>query len=128
MSKVIKYAQWQETPRSIEAPVAPKKPQEAEAEPEVDEEAVSRLMEEIARKEKRAEELLQEAEKNAELLKQEGQAEYDRLLEKAKAEIDTAGKYTVVTASPGTSFELDDFSCVDVSFPDFLRVIRGLSA
>ena len=29
---------------------------------------------------------------------------------KAKAEIDTAGKYTVVTASPGTSFELDDFS------------------
>ena len=88
MSKVIKYAQWQETPRSIEAPVAPKKPQEAEAEPEVDEEAVSRLMEEIARKEKRAEELLQEAEKNAELLKQEGQAEYNRLLEKAKAEIE----------------------------------------
>ena len=29
---------------------------------------------------------------------------------RAKAEKDTAGKYTVITVSPGTSFELDDFS------------------
>ena len=51
MSKVIKYAQWQETPRSIEAPSAPSKPKEAEEEPGVDEEALARLMEEISAKE-----------------------------------------------------------------------------
>ena len=87
MSKVIKYAQWKETPRSIEAPPAPPSPKEEGAEPEVDEEAVARLMEEAAQKEQRAKELLKEAEKQAALLKQEGQAEYDRLVEEARAEI-----------------------------------------
>jgi flagellar assembly protein FliH len=90
LSKVIKFAQWQETPRSIEAPPAPSKPVEAEEEPEVDEEAVARLLEEIAQKEQRAKDLLKEAEKQAALLKQEGQAEYDRLMEEARAEIEAA--------------------------------------
>lgn len=90
MSKVIKYAQWQETPRSIEAPSAPKSPKEAEGGPEVDEEALARLMEKISAKEQRAREMLKEAEKQAALLKQEGQAEYDRLIENAKAETEAA--------------------------------------
>lgn len=88
MSKVIKYAQWQETPRSIEAPSAPPKPAEADAEPEMDEEALARLMEEISAKEQRAREMLKEAEQQAALLKQEGQAEYDRLMEEARAEVE----------------------------------------
>ena len=88
MSKVIKYAQWKETPRSIEAPTAPKKPLEAEAEPELDEEALARMLEEISSREQRAKELVKEAEKQAALLKQEGQAEYDRLMEEARAEIE----------------------------------------
>lgn len=88
MSKVIKYAQWKETPRSIEAPTAPKKPLEAEAEPEVDEEALARLMEEIEQKQQRARDMIKDAEKQAALLKQEGQAEYDRLMEEARAEIE----------------------------------------
>ena len=88
MSKVIKYAQWKETPRSIEAPAAPSKPRAADDEPEVDEEALARLMEEISAKEQRAKEMIKEAEAQVSLLKQEGQAEYDRLMEEAKAEIE----------------------------------------
>ena len=89
MSKVIKYAQWKETPRSIEAPPAQPKSKEVEDEPEVDEEALARLMEEISAREQRAKEMISEAEKQAALLKQEGQAEYDRLMEEARAEIES---------------------------------------
>ena len=60
MSKVIKYAQWKETPRSIEAPAAPSKPRAADDEPEVDEEALARLMEEISAKEQRAKEMIKD--------------------------------------------------------------------
>ena len=70
MSKVIKYAQWKETPRSIEAPAAPSKPRAADDEPEVDEEALARLMEEISAKEQRAKEMIKEAEAQVSLLKQ----------------------------------------------------------
>ena len=89
MSKVIKYPVWNEAPHHIEAPTAPPKPPpEAEEEPVVDEEAMARMMAEIAAKEQRAQDMLKEAERSAALLKQEGQAEYDRLIEEAQKEIE----------------------------------------
>lgn len=89
MSKVIKYPVWNEAPHHIEAPTAPPKPPpEAEEEPVVDDEAMARMMAEIAAKEQRVQDMLKEAESSAALLKQEGQAEYDRLIEEAQKEIE----------------------------------------
>ena len=104
MSKIIKYAVWQEEPRYIgEVPepesepeeekedageeAAEKKPSEPEG-PKFDEEAQAQMLAEVAAKEERAEQMLQEAREASESLREEAQAEHDRIIAEAQAEVE----------------------------------------
>lgn len=84
MSKVIKYAVFQEKPHTIEMPAPSPEPEtEAGEEPGLDEEAVASLMAEIRAKEDKARKLLEEAEAESERLKQETRTECEQMLKEA---------------------------------------------
>lgn len=83
MSKVIKYAVFNEQPHTIEMPApAPEKEQEEKV-PEIDEEAVAGIMAEIRAKEERARRLLEDAGAESDKLKLETQSECRQMLAEA---------------------------------------------
>ena len=84
MSRVIKAAVWKEKPHLIDTPEPPK----AQTLPDVklDDESLNNMMAEIAAKEQRASDMLNDAKINAEIIKQEANAEHDKIIEAAKAE------------------------------------------
>lgn len=84
MSRVIKAAVWKEKPHLIDTP----EPPQAQTLPDVklDDESLNNMMAEIAAKEQRASDMLNDAKINAEIIKQEANAEHDKIIEAAKAE------------------------------------------
>lgn len=91
MSKVIKAPIWREDARVIGTPQEKKgrEPAEEEVVPGFDEEAQKRMLEEIAEKEQRASQMLQDARVSSDMIKQEAQNEHDRLIEEAHSQVES---------------------------------------
>ena len=84
MSRVIKAAVWKEKPHLIDTPEPPKTTESVDI--RLDDESMNHMMAEIAAKEQRASDMLNDAKINAEIIKQEATAEHDKIIEAAKAE------------------------------------------
>lgn len=84
MSRVIKAAVWKEKPHLIDTPEPPKTVESADI--RLDDESMNRMMAEIAAKEQRASDMLNDAKINAEIIKQKANTEHDQIIEAAKSE------------------------------------------
>ena len=88
MSKVIKAPVWKEDVHVIRAPSSPGSPGEKAEETGLDAEAGMRMMAEIAEKEKKADQMLQDAKVSCDIMLQEAQSERDKLLSEARKEVE----------------------------------------
>lgn len=88
MSKVIKAPVWKEDVHVIRAPSSSGSPGEKAEETGLDAEAGMRMMAEIAEKEKKADQMLQDAKVSCDIMLQEAQSERDKLLSEARKEVE----------------------------------------
>lgn len=88
MSKVIKAPVWKEDVHVIRAPSSTGSHGEKAEEPGLDAEAGMRMMAEIAEKEKKADQMLQDAKVSCDIMLQEAQSERDKILSEARKEVE----------------------------------------
>jgi len=88
LSKVIKAPVWKEDVHVIRTPSPAGVHGTALEETGVDPEARTRMMAEIAEKEKKADQMLQDAKVSCDIMLQEAQSEHDRILSEAQQEVE----------------------------------------
>ncbi len=93
MSKVIKAPVFKDDPRAIETPKAAPEPVAADGNAETEnddfnDETRAAMLQEIAAKEDRANQLLRDAQVQADILRQNAQTDYDKRMNEVQAEID----------------------------------------
>lgn len=89
MSKVIKAPIWKEDVHVIDAPSPKRKsPEERSEDAGLDAEAQAHMLEEIAAKEQKANQMLQDAKVSCDIMRQEAQNECDKLMADAQEELE----------------------------------------
>ena len=89
LSKVIKAPIWKEDVHVIDAPSPKRKsPEERSEDAGLDAEAQAHMLEEIAAKEQKANQMLQDAKVSCDIMRQEAQNECDKLMADAQEELE----------------------------------------